>query len=107
MAWRVTAGGLEVRVRATPRGGRDALDGIETLSDGRRALKIRVRAAPEAGAANEAARRLLAQALGQPTSAVVLTAGATARLKTFRIEGDGEALAGRLVALATERAWAS
>jgi uncharacterized protein YggU (UPF0235/DUF167 family) len=91
--------GLEVRVRVTPRGGRDAIDGIEALSNGRRVLKVRVRAVPEDGAANEAVRRLLAKALGLPASAVSLEAGATARLKTFLIAGEAEPLAAALAAL--------
>jgi uncharacterized protein YggU (UPF0235/DUF167 family) len=103
-AWHPRPEGLEVRVRVTPRGGRDALDGLEILSDGRRVLKVRVRAAPEDGAANEAVRRLLAGILGRPASAVALAAGATARLKTFRVAGDGEALASILAALAEDRA---
>ena len=41
-------------VRLTPRGGRDAIDGIEQLSDGRRVLKVRVRAAASEGEANAA-----------------------------------------------------
>ncbi|MDF2972320.1 MAG: bifunctional methylenetetrahydrofolate dehydrogenase/methenyltetrahydrofolate cyclohydrolase [Microvirga sp.] len=49
MPWRIRPEGLEVRVRVTPRGGRDAIDGIETLSDGRPVLKVRVRAVPEDG----------------------------------------------------------
>jgi uncharacterized protein YggU (UPF0235/DUF167 family) len=102
-AWHPRPEGLEVRVRVTPRGGRDALDGLETLADGRRVLKVRVRAAPEDGAANEAVRRLLADILGRPASAVALAAGATARLKTFRVAGDGEALASILAALAEDR----
>ena len=68
----------------TPRGGRDAIEGVEALADGRPVLKVRVRAVPEDGAANEGVRRLLAKALGLPASAVRLEAGATARLKTFR-----------------------
>ena len=99
MAWSIRPGGLDIRVRVTPRGGRDAIDGIETLSDGRPVLKIRVRAAPEDGAANEGVRRLLAKALRRPASAVSLEAGATARLKTFVISGEGEALAEALAAL--------
>jgi uncharacterized protein (TIGR00251 family) len=91
--------GLELRIRVTPRGGRDAIDGVETLSDGRRVLKVRVRAVPEDGAANEAVRRLLAKGLKVPASAVSLEAGATARLKTFLIAGDAQALAGQLAHL--------
>jgi uncharacterized protein YggU (UPF0235/DUF167 family) len=86
-------------VRVTPRGGRDAVEGIEALSDGRPVLKIRVRAAPEEGAANEGVRRLLAKALNLPASAVRLEAGPTARLKTFLIAGEAEPLASQLAAL--------
>ncbi|MDP8918686.1 MAG: DUF167 family protein [Pseudomonadota bacterium] len=102
MPWRSRPDGLEVRVRVTPRGGRDALDGVETLSDGRPVLKVRVRAVPEDGAANEGVRRLLAKALGRPVSAVSLEAGATARLKTFLVAGEPERLASALAEL-TER----
>jgi len=100
--WRPVAGGLELRVRVTPRGGRDAVEGIETLADGRPVLKVRVRAVPEDGAANEAVRRLLAKAIGCPASAVVLTAGATARTKTFPLAGDETAVSGALVAFAAQ-----
>ncbi|MGR7993686.1 DUF167 family protein [Xanthobacter sp. ZOL 2024] len=90
--WRPVAGGIELFVRATPKGGRDALDGVATLSDGREVLKVRVRAAPEDGAATAAVARVIAAALGVPASRVSLSAGATARQKTFRIEGDANAL---------------
>ncbi|MFE1598283.1 DUF167 family protein [Methylobacterium sp. ID0610] len=97
--WRIVPAGLELRVRATPRGGRDAIDGIETRADGLPVLKVRVRVAPEDGAANAAIRDVLRAALGCPARAVQLTGGATARIKTFRVEGDGEALARRLAAV--------
>jgi len=99
MPWRIRPNGLEVRVRVTPKGGRDAIDGIETLADGRPVLKVRVRAVPEDGAANEGVRRLLAKTLKLPASAVSLEAGATARLKTFVISGEGDALAEALAAV--------
>lgn len=99
MPWRIRPDGLEVRVRVTPRGGRDAIDGVEALSDGRRVLKVRVRAAPEDGAANDGVRRLLAKALRLPASAVSLEAGATARLKTFLIAGDATSIAAKLALL--------
>jgi hypothetical protein len=102
LPWRSRPDGLEVRVRVTPRGGRDSIDGVETLSDGRPVLKVRVRAVPEDGAANEGVRRLLADVLERPVSAVSLEAGATARLKTFLVAGEPEKLASALAEL-TER----
>ena len=102
-AWRPVHGGVEVRVRVTPRGGRDALDGVEVLADGRQVVKVRVRAAPAEGAANEAVRRILAKALERPASAVDLQAGAAARVKTFSVAGDPAALCDRLVQLAGGR----
>ena len=99
MAWSIRPDGLEIRTRVTPRGGRDAIDGIETLSEGRAVLKVRVWAVPEDGAAYEAVRGLLAKALKVPASAVSLEAGATARLKTFLISGEGGRIAAALAAL--------
>lgn len=90
------ADGVEVTVRATPRGGRDGLDGRASLSDGREVLKVRVRAAPEDGAATAAVARVLAQAAGVAPSQVRLVSGATARVKTFRIAGDPAALGAAL-----------
>jgi uncharacterized protein YggU (UPF0235/DUF167 family) len=76
-------------VRLTPRGGCDAIDGVEQLSDGRRVLKVRVRAAASEGEANAALTRLIARTLGVPSRAVSLVAGASARLKRVRIAGAG------------------
>lgn len=90
-------------MRVTPRGGRDAIDGIETLSNCERVLKVRVRAVPEDGAANEAVGRLLAQALRLRPSAVRLRAGATAHLKIFFLEGDAQDLTERLAALTGQK----
>ena len=100
--WRLRVEGVDLRVRVIPRGGRDVIDGVETLSDGRPILKIRVRALPEDGTANASVRRLLARALGVAASAVRLEAGETARVKTFVIAGDAHALSRQLATL-TER----
>jgi uncharacterized protein YggU (UPF0235/DUF167 family) len=94
--WSVTGDGLRLTVRLTPRGGRDAIDGVETLADGRPILKARVRAAPSDGEANAALIALLARELDLPRSAVTLIAGATARLKTVALMGEREALEARL-----------
>lgn len=95
-AWRVQGDGLTLFVRLTPRGGRDDLDGLERLSDGREVVKVRVRAAPTEGEANAALTALLARRLGLSRSAVTLAAGATARLKTLAIEGEPKDLVARL-----------
>jgi uncharacterized protein (TIGR00251 family) len=94
--WTATPSGLSVTVRLTPKGGRDAVDGIETLADGRAVLKVRVRAAPTGGEANAALVALLAKALDVPRRTVKLAAGEISRLKRIEIEGDGAALAARL-----------
>ena len=91
--WLCTEAGVSLAVRLTPKGGRDAIDGIETLSDGRVVLKVRVRAAPTEGEANEALRRLIAKSAGVATRDVALVAGATARIKRLAISGDSAALA--------------
>ena len=92
--WAAAAGGVTLALRLTPKGGRNAIDGIEQLADGRAVLKVRVAAPPSEGAANDALIRLIAKALGVPPRDVVLAAGATARIKRLTIAGDP----GRLIA---------
>lgn len=91
--WRVTADGLGLAVRLTPRGGRDAIEGVAQRADGHCVLEVRVRAAPSAGEANTALIRLLAETLGVPARDIDLVAGAAARLKRLRIAGNGAVLA--------------
>jgi uncharacterized protein (TIGR00251 family) len=97
--WTLTADGVVLDVRLTPRGGRDAVEGIEYLADGRSVLKARVRAAPVEGEANEALQRLLAKELGIAPRHIEITAGTAARIKRLRIAGEPreiEALLNRL-----------
>jgi len=94
--WTMVADGLVVTIRLTPKGGRDAIDGIARLADGRSVVKARVRAAPSEGAANAALLALMAQALDIARRNVSLAAGATARIKQVKIAGDGAALAAQL-----------
>ena len=94
--WSVTPGGLSVVVRLTPRGGRDAIDGIELRSEGQHVLKARVRAAATEGEANAALVALLARAAGVPSRDVALVGGATARIKRLTIAGHGPTLAAAL-----------
>jgi hypothetical protein len=96
LPWRADADGIVVTTRLTTRADRDAVDGVGRLSVGRAVLLARVRAVAENGRANEAARRLLAEVADVPASAVELTAGAAARVKTFRIAGEPRAVAAAL-----------
>jgi uncharacterized protein (TIGR00251 family) len=94
--WRYSTQGISVALRVTPRGGRDEIDGVETLADGRNVVKVRVRAIAEGGAANRAVTELLAKVLGVPKGKVRVLSGTTSRLKQMAVDGDpaqlGEAL---------------
>ncbi len=93
--FRRRADGIDLIVRLTPKSASDALEGMEMAADGRCHVKARVRAVPEKGAANSALQKLVAKALGVPSSSVTVVAGGTARLKTLRITGDPAELARR------------
>jgi uncharacterized protein len=94
--WSTAADGLVLAVRLTPKGGRDAIEGIGQLADGRLVLKVRVRAAASEGAANAALAQLVAKSMGVAVRDVSLMAGATSRIKRLRIGGSGPALAAAL-----------
>jgi uncharacterized protein (TIGR00251 family) len=91
--WTAAADGIVLTVRLTPKGGRDSVDGIEETGDGRLVLKVRVRAAPSDGQANDALVRLIAKAAGVPPRAVDLISGHTARVKRLKICGSAIMLA--------------
>ncbi|MBU2534299.1 MAG: DUF167 domain-containing protein [Alphaproteobacteria bacterium] len=86
-----------LRVRLTPKSSRDAVDGIVDTADGS-ALKLRVRAVPEDGAANKALLATIAKWLHQPKSSVTLASGAKSRQKVVAILAghDAETLSRRL-----------
>jgi hypothetical protein len=86
--WRYSAGGISVALRVTPRGGRDEIDGIETLANGRNVVKVRVRAIADGGEANRAVMELFAKALGVPKASVRILSGTTSRLKQIAADGD-------------------
>jgi uncharacterized protein len=94
--WTFTPDGLLLTVRLTPKGGRDALDGIAQLADGRAVLKARVRAAASEGEANSALVQLVARTLAVPPTSVSLIAGETARIKRLKVTGNAGALAANL-----------
>ena len=99
--WRYSTEGISVALRVTPRGGRDDIDGIETLANGRSVVKVRVRAIADGGEANRAVTELLAKALGVPKGKVKILSGVTSRLKQVAVDGNPKVLGdtlGRLVA---------
>lgn len=71
-----------LRVRLTPKGGRDALTRYENGI-----LTARVAAAPVDGAANRALIALLAKKLNLAKSRITFQSGETSRDKTLRLEG--------------------
>jgi uncharacterized protein YggU (UPF0235/DUF167 family) len=101
--WAAAAGGVTLAVRLTPKGGRDAIEGIEQMADGRTVLKARVAASPSEGEANDALIRLIAKALGVPSRDVALAAGATARVKRLTVAGDPARLIAALEKIAAAR----
>lgn len=87
-----------LQVRLTPKSSADEVMGVEDTAGGP-ALKARVRAVPDKGKANDAVVRLIAGWLGLPQSRVSLASGGKSRIKQVFVEGEPEALRGRLLAL--------
>jgi hypothetical protein len=82
--WQRRDASLLLRVRLTPEGGRDAVEGVAATAEGP-ALKARVRAAPEDGEANAALLGLVAKWLGLPKRSVSLVSGPKSRTKVLEI----------------------
>ena len=81
----------------TPKSSRDAVEDIGTTADGR-ALKVRVRAIPDKGAANDAVIETVATWLGVAKRTVTIDAGTASRIKSVSIAGDPAALAKAIMA---------
>src|ERR1700731_824565 len=101
--WCYSTQGISVALRVTPRGGRDDIDGIETLANGRSVVKIRVRAIADGGEANRAVTELLAKVLGVPKARVRILSGTTSRLKQIAVDGDPAKLGDSLRRLTAAR----
>ena len=71
-----------LNVRVTPGARQDELAGWQGT-----ALKVKVRAAPEKGKANDAVCALIAQALGLPARSVLVERGHTSRGKLLLVDG--------------------
>ncbi len=101
--WTRKPGEIVIACRLTPKGGREAIEGVAALADGSRVLLARVREPPENGRANRALCALLASALHVPSSSVTIVGGAKGRAKRVAVTGDPEVLLERLSALLPAR----
>jgi hypothetical protein len=68
--------GIQLSVRVTPRSAKDQVEGIEAQH-----IKIRLRAAPEKGKANEAIIKILADFFDIAPSQISIISGQTSRIK--------------------------
>lgn len=89
-------GGLDVRLRVTPKASRDAIGDLVADGQGNGAIKIAVTAVPEKGNANAAVIKLLAKAWRLRKSDMEIVQGATDRNKVLRITGDGREILAKL-----------
>ncbi len=99
--WRTADGCVIVRVRVSPKSSKDAVDGVEPTADGP-AFKVRVRAVPVDGEANEAVERQLADWLDISKSCVSVASGHRSRVKSLKVIGDATSLESRLAARLSE-----
>lgn len=84
-------------IRLQPGAAVDRIEGWEADPEGRRVLKVRVRARPIDGEANDALIRMLAKSLGVSKSSVTMVRGGQSRSKMIFIDGlDDEALSARI-----------
>lgn len=100
MPFRAVPGGVSLRLRVTPRGGADRVDGLGADAGGTPHLRLRVSAIAEKGKANDAVLKLLAKSIGLPRSAFSIASGETGRTKAVLVEGEPGALLARLQAWA-------
>ena len=91
LSLRAVGAGVLLKVRLTPKSGRDEVVGVESFGE-EVVLKARVRALPAEGQANQALERLIAYWLRLPPSSVSVTQGGKSRMKHVLVEGDSATL---------------
>jgi uncharacterized protein (TIGR00251 family) len=86
--------GLRFAVRVVPRASRSEITGEQGG-----ALRVRIAAAPVAGAANQELIKLLAKSFKLPKNAVQIISGAASKNKIVRIQGADATRLQQLVSL--------
>ena len=82
-ALRETDGGILIRVEVSPGSSTDGWAGYDQW---RGAIKIKLKARPRQGKANEALTEYIAAALGVPPSSVRIVSGARSRIKEVTVD---------------------
>ena len=85
-----TGDGVVLTVKAVPRASKSEVAGAEGAW-----LRVRVKAPPVDGKANEALVKFFSSLFGVPKGSVAILSGDTARLKRIRVAGIGAASARR------------
>ncbi|HXV73943.1 MAG TPA: DUF167 family protein [Sphingomonadales bacterium] len=92
--------GVVLSVRLTPGAAAERIEGLDRREGAEAALKVKVRARPEAGAANRALLALLSEKSGLQKSAFEVISGHASRRKKVLVRGDAAAIVARLEVLA-------
>lgn len=90
-AWRPSKTGVRMLARVTPKSTRDSIDGMTQTAEGP-ALKVRVRAVADKGAANRSVESVVAQWLGVAKTRVTVAQGGKSRVKALDIDGRADEL---------------
>ncbi len=92
LAWRRVDDGLVLHIALIPKSSRDEIGEVVKSVSGY-ALRVKVRALPDKGYANQAVIKLLSKWLGTPKTSFVLVSGSRSRYKTIKIIGSFEKIA--------------
>lgn len=87
LPFRCDGADLVLRLKVTPGARIAGFEGIAEGPGSEPLMKLKVRAKPQDGEANEAVIAAVAEAFGQPRSAISIESGRSARIKTIRITG--------------------
>ncbi|PHR55541.1 MAG: hypothetical protein COA43_15245 [Robiginitomaculum sp.] len=87
--WRAVSDGVVLHLSVTPKSSKDSVgESVEGPSGC--ILKVKTRAIPDKGAANQAVVKLLAKWLGVPKTSIKIVSGSRSKLKTVQIAGNFE-----------------
>ncbi|MBC8445303.1 MAG: DUF167 domain-containing protein [Rhodospirillaceae bacterium] len=87
-AFSITADGVRVRLRLTPKASANRISGIRLDKEGECVLKAQVTSVPEGGKANAALIRMLAKEWNLAKSRIEIIQGTTDRNKTLLVAGN-------------------